>query len=194
MREEIAEVVYATLASGLRLCERLAAGERPDLAEEQARLRALLDRAAEGARYALACWLDELFLASPWSASWNESKLEEGLYHSSDRAWKFWLQARLAQERGDRDALEVFYLCVLLGFRGDGPEGVPLPAWRNAVEGQLGLGQTKLWPGPQELKPEINAAPRRARERLRRVLALLLCLAVVGLFALAFVLLERLRR
>src|SRR6266446_4029510 len=31
-----------------------------------------------GIRYALACWLDELFiLDSPWERAWNERKLEE---------------------------------------------------------------------------------------------------------------------
>src|SRR4051812_38641783 len=34
-----------------------------------------------GARFALTCWLDELFIVhSPWSSAWNERKLEVALY------------------------------------------------------------------------------------------------------------------
>src|SRR4051812_6771333 len=37
-----------------------------------------------GARYALACWLDETFiLDTPWSQRWNEYKLEVRLYASN---------------------------------------------------------------------------------------------------------------
>src|SRR5437868_4838997 len=51
-----------------------------------------------GIRYALACWLDELFiLDSPWGREWNERKLEASLYGSNDRAWAFWEQARRAE-------------------------------------------------------------------------------------------------
>src|SRR5437762_2895951 len=75
-----------------------------------------------GIRYALACWLDEIIIQDdiPWKAPWNENKLEESdsLFRTNDRAWKFWEQAKLAAARSLRDAQEVFYLCVLLGFRG----------------------------------------------------------------------------
>src|SRR5262245_14486193 len=44
-----------------------------------------------GVRYALSCWLDELFVVySPWSQDWNERKLEVALYGGNDRAWRFW--------------------------------------------------------------------------------------------------------
>lgn len=72
-----------------------------------------------GIRYALACWIDELFiLYSPVEKDWNERKLEGELYGSNDRAWKFWRQAEMALSRPRSDALEVFFLCVLMGFRG----------------------------------------------------------------------------
>ncbi len=73
-----------------------------------------------GVRYALVGWLDELFTCdSPWAALWNEQKLEVELYGTNDRAWKFWEQARLAQARPGSEALEVMFLCVMLGFRGE---------------------------------------------------------------------------
>src|SRR5689334_23242194 len=103
MREEIANVVHPVLARGLRLRERLLRGENPSFEAEQSALVGLLrgddearrwpDYGGEdaprpgtaseqstggpflGARYALACWLDELFvLDSPWSERWNEHK------------------------------------------------------------------------------------------------------------------------
>src|SRR5262245_55589884 len=48
-----------------------------------------------GVRYALTCWLDELFiLDTKWEKEWNEQKLEMALYGTNDRAWKFWEQAQ----------------------------------------------------------------------------------------------------
>src|SRR5688572_20221525 len=48
-----------------------------------------------GVRYAMVCWLDELFIVdSPWVEQWNERKLETTLYGTNDRAWKFWEQAK----------------------------------------------------------------------------------------------------
>jgi type VI secretion system protein ImpK len=92
-----------------------------------------------GARYALACWLDELFsLDSPWGFQWTERTLEEALHGTRDRAFKFWEQARRAEARPGSDALEVYYLCVMLGFRGDfrdQPE--KLRAWVTATQARI---------------------------------------------------------
>ncbi len=193
MREEIADLVYPTLAHGLELRDRLEHGERPDLSAEQAHLRGLLKTAAEagrwpdyggdsdrwlGIRYALACWLDEIFtLHSPWGPEWQNHILEESLYGTRDRAWNFWAQAKRAQSRQGIDSVEAFYLCVMLGFRGEGPDKpLTIATWCEGVREQLSRERNKAWPGlPPELQPESNAIPRRARERLRRVL-----LGVVG--------------
>jgi type VI secretion system protein ImpK len=139
-----------------------------------------------GARYALVCWLDELFIVySPWGAAWNERKLEMALYGSNDRAWKFWEQARLAETRPTTDALEVFFLCVTLGFRGDLREAPEqLRTWMAGNQGRLTRGAGEDWPHPAELDPPTNVPPLRARDRLARVvyfggLALLLLTPVV---------------
>jgi type VI secretion system protein ImpK len=124
-----------------------------------------------GARYALVCWLDELFiLYSPWSAQWNERKLEVTLYGSNDRAWKFWQQTHLAEERPTPDALEVFFLCVMLGFRGDrGDEPERLRAWVSTNQARLTRLKDEEWPAPPELDPTTDVPPLRARERFQRV-------------------------
>src|SRR5262245_11422035 len=111
-----------------------------------------------GIRYALTCWLDEIIIQDdvPWKAQWNEKKLEEAdsLFRTNDRAWKFWEQAKLAAARELRDAQEAFYLCVLLGFRGN-KEGHPdqLQEWRQAAESQL---EERAFSPPTEMKPKYR--------------------------------------
>src|SRR5579884_2427857 len=174
MREEIANLVYPTLAYGLELRERLEYGERPDMAAEQAHLRGLLKTAAEaqrwpdyggdgdrwlGIRYALACWVDEILtLHSPWRPQWQNHILEESLYGTRDRAWNFWAQAKRAQARPGIDAVEAYYLCVMLGFRGEGPDKPEtITSWCEWVREQLAREQSRSWPGlPAELQPEVN--------------------------------------
>jgi type VI secretion system protein ImpK len=127
-----------------------------------------------GIRYALACWLDELFVVdSPWGPRWNERKLEEMLYRSNDRAWKFWEQEKLAEVRSGTDALEVCYLCVMLGFRGnlrDKPD--ELQRRCNAMRTRIVQGQPAEWKGPAEGQPPRDAPPLRGREQFRRMLLL----------------------
>jgi len=201
MREELASVVYPVLTYGVRLKERLEAGEDLNFDEEQAKLKRLLKSSGEakrwpdfggqgstdeldmgragaasqfflGCRFALACWLDEIFiLDSPWGDQWREHTLEFALYNTRDRAYLFWEQVRLAESKMETDALEVFYLCVVLGFRGelaDKPE--KLRTWRDAVEAQITRNQAAKWQGPQELQPTTNVPPLRGRERLRSVM------------------------
>src|SRR5262245_6770081 len=106
MRKEIADLVYPVFSYALRVKEQLARGESPSLSREQAALKGLLksdnearrwsDYSGEhsvstsvagrgssaflGIRYALVCWLDEIFiLDSPWRQEWNENKLETAL-------------------------------------------------------------------------------------------------------------------
>ncbi len=191
MREEIADLVYPIVAYAVQALQSVQRGDRVDMGAVQSELRGRLKTASEaqrwpdyggdgdrflGIRYGLTCWLDELFLReSPWHDQWNERKLEESLYGSNERAWKFWFQAKLAQMRPNSDALEAFYLLVMLGFRGEGPEKPDTVAtWRDAAEAQLQRSASQPWAGPQELQPEMVVTPRRGRERLRTVLVLLI--------------------
>jgi type VI secretion system protein ImpK len=196
MRDELADIVYPVVTYALQVRAGLERGDDLDMTAVQSELRTLLKTANEaqrwpeyggdgdrylGIRYGLACWLDEIFiLDSPWGPQWNERKLEESLYGTNERAWKFWFQAKLAQARPGTDALEAYYLCVMLGFRGEGPEKPDTVAtWRDAVENQLSRVYNQPWPGPQELQPEMNATPRRAKERMRQLL--IATIAVVAL-------------
>jgi type VI secretion system protein ImpK len=142
-----------------------------------------------GARYALACWLDDLFiLYTRWSEPWTESKLEAALYGGNDRAWRFWEQASLAERRQSTDALEVYFLCVMLGFRGElleAPE--KLRAWVSANQARLSRQGAEDWPHPAELEVVTNVPPLHAREKLQRAvtwcgIAFLVLIPVVAFF------------
>jgi type VI secretion system protein ImpK len=143
-----------------------------------------------GIRYALVCWLDEMFiLDSPWSVEWNERKLEASLYGTNDRAWKFWDQARRAESRPGSDALEVFFLCVMLGFRGDlRDEPDRLEAWVAVARTRMDKGHGKEWKPPPDLgDPPTNVPPRQGREQLQRMIllggaALLAVIPIVAFF------------
>ena len=134
-----------------------------------------------GVRYALVCWLDELFTRgnSDWAADWNEQKLEVELYGSNDRSWRFWQQAQLAQSRATDDALEVFYLCVMLGFRGDLREhDQRLRRWAGSARQRLGQITEIQWPYASQLNVPVPAQPLRGRRRLRQMV-MVTCLTVV---------------
>jgi type IV/VI secretion system ImpK/VasF family protein len=190
VQKETADVVYPIFRHGLRLLERSRRGEKLDLAIQQNELRRLFgmanplpapsaDRGGDaflGIRYPVACWLDETFSLdpdSPWQDVWEDHTFEWDYFNSRDRSDLFWEQARLAESRGDVNALEVFYLCVMLGFRGRMRRDVPgLVRWRDSVENILGGAQEVEWKeAPPELAvPDPNVPPLRARHRLRWLL------------------------
>jgi type VI secretion system protein ImpK len=124
-----------------------------------------------GVRYALVCWLDEMFiLDSPWESQWNERKLEAALYGTNDRAWRFWVQAVRAEARPGSDALEVFFLCVMLGFSGElRDETEKLQSWISSTQSRILRSQRQPWTYPPELDPPINVPPLHGHERLQQM-------------------------
>ncbi len=168
-----------------------------DPAGESLRGDAETGRPAEaflGARYAVVCWLDELFvLDSPWSGRWNEQKLEVRLYATNDRAWRFWDQARLAASRTGADALEVFFLCVMLGFSGEYRDDPPrLAAWAASTREQLARSRARDWRPPPEQEPVTRVPPLRGRLALRRMLLAVSAALLAVTTAVAFFLARRL--
>ncbi len=147
-----------------------------------------------GIRYALTCWLDEIIIQDdiPWKSQWNEQKLEESdaLFRTNDRAWKFWEQAKLAAARSLRDAQEVFYLCVLLGFRGN-KEGKPeqLQEWRLAAEAQL---EERSFTPPTEIKPKYRMRRLRGARAKKQMLVVAIVSAVILLVSAGIVLFAQL--
>jgi type VI secretion system protein ImpK len=75
------------------------------------------------AKYALAVWTDEVLIDAPWEGSevWTANyTLEWEYFESADAFTEYFKKAdeasKLPADR--RDALEVFYIGVVLGFRG----------------------------------------------------------------------------
>ena len=217
MRADIAELVFPVFRLGIQVIEGLRAGSGDwQFAETQKKLLALLQgpvpdalksevigdarpevsmiggRASAylGIRYALACWLDEIFIEySPWKDQWSDNSMEVTLFGIRLRSPKFWEQAQRAQARPTRDALEVFYLCVMLGFRGEMfGKPVELNAWRDAVEAQITHGDDRAYTPPPGFKltpnvPELKGASvMQRRFLLVTVLALLFIPLLVILF------------
>jgi type VI secretion system protein ImpK len=183
MQASLAEMVFPVLRDGLVYRARLLAKSRTlTLKEVQANLRRLLSVSQApvfvgnsdylGIRYALTCWLDELFVDhSPWGDEWKDDLLEMAIFQTRHRSWKFWEQAKLAAQLSQFDALEVFYLCVMLGFRGSpGDADIVLDDWREAVELQFNPDRPEECPLPAERPPPVNAPPRLARDGLRQAL------------------------
>jgi type VI secretion system protein ImpK len=208
MQEHLANIVYPVLRQGLRVRERLGQGESLDLVREQANFRGLLNVESLGAesgrstdgeqflgmRYALVCWLDEIFiLNSPWGAEWNEHKLEFALYGTADRAYRFWQQAQLAEVRRRTDALEVYFLCVMLGFRGQlhaDPAG--LRARRDALASQIAQAR-EGWQRPPELPAPVHVPQLLGAGRKQRMLLVAAASLVVLTPVIAFLLVSLLQ-
>ena len=215
MNENIADVVYPVIDYGLSLRARFSQGQTIDVDLEQARLQALLLSEEEskihtgfgrevvahhdsyedghrlnssflGVRYALVCWLDEMFTLNEHSSLlWTERKLEARLYGTNDRAWKFWEQARLAQVRSDSSELEVFFLCVNLGFRGDRRERPEeLRSWNNQAKLRLGRVEELAFPfsteAPSRATPLLKGEDRFRRMALTCGAALLIVVPLVS--------------
>jgi type VI secretion system protein ImpK len=214
MRKEIADFVFPVFRAAIEYKEGLRTNEsiwRARFAECQKKMLALLlapvpdslrpdvlgdprmvDAAAGstqfgflGIRYALACWLDDIFiLDSAWNEQWNANKMEFALYKLNKRNTEFWEQAQRSQTRPTRDALEVYYLCVMLGFRGKMSEKpTELSAWRTAVQTQITEPEEREYVAPQGLvvPPTVDKTLVGARQ----LQAWLKRLTIVGAIALA---------
>lgn len=130
MTPAFAQEVDPILAYVLDLLERIDKQDDVDPADERARIRDEIARAEarlgksrewQLAKYALVYWVDEVLCSANWAGAewWINNVLEFELFGTHDRALLFFTDADDAkQPEVGRDALEVFYLCVLLGFRG----------------------------------------------------------------------------
>lgn len=83
----------------------------------------LRDRPSEWdlAQYALVAWIDEQLatsLAWPGASFWSKNKLQLKYYRCQLSREGFFERAAEAEKIEKKDALEVFFLCVVLGFKG----------------------------------------------------------------------------
>jgi type VI secretion system protein ImpK len=208
MTPEFSELVHPVISYALDLRDRLDKSETPNLEVEQKQLierlradggvRHLADYTGDGnvflgARFALACWIDELFIVhSRWADLWKEHPFEVALYGSRERAVKFWKQADLVLRRPNTprgpnppgpDAMETFFLCIVLGFRGMHLEN-PAKVREYVEEMRPQVTRTAPWPSPRDRGVQTNCEPRLGRATLRRVIGVYGGLALLVILAL----------
>ena len=91
-----------------------------DAFRQDCRSRGVAEAEIEHARFALAAWADEQVLASGWSAHdvWERQPLQLDLFHTVRAGNEFYERlTKLAP--GEDQALEIFFLCLLMGFQGE---------------------------------------------------------------------------
>jgi type VI secretion system protein ImpK len=186
MTPQFAHAIDPVMIHVLGLLERINRDDRPVPHDERLRIRALLDQAEAllGAsdqwrlgKYALASWIDEMLVDANWDGRdwWSNNVLEIELFNSRECYDRFYVLAKEASTLPTRDALEVFYICVVLGFRGlyRDPDfsastiqalGLPpnVEAWARqaAMAVRLGQGRPQLTGKKRDL---LGAPPLRGR-------------------------------
>ena len=129
MTPKFSEAVDPIFLHVLRLLERIDRGETPSAKDERQHIRGWIDQAeallGQGqdwqlAKYALVAWIDEVLIEADWDGRswWNENALEQEIFSGRRAYHQFYIKAKEASALPRRDALEVFYVCVVLGFRG----------------------------------------------------------------------------
>ncbi|PHR86058.1 MAG: type IV secretion protein DotU [Blastopirellula sp.] len=147
----------------------------------------------ELAKYAISGWIDQLLITAPWSGGnwWKNNNLEFGYFRSGTAYTNFYTQAKQAQALSGKDALEVYYLCVVMGFRGlygdvnslQYAQQLGLPAdletWakQTAASLQLGQGRSPILerPKPGDGAPPLNGHNKLVNMSLFAVVMLALC-------------------
>jgi type VI secretion system protein ImpK len=213
MREEIARYVFPVFTTGVQRKQELLAGAPLDFATVQSELAGLLQATAEtkpwvdpghvvkgflGIQFALTCWVDDLFNDSPWRERWDPEILEYKYFRTRLRGELFWEQCKLAELLTTTDTLEVFYLCVVLGFRGnlahlDAPGEGKLKEWCDKVRGQLERSQPTDFELPVQMTPRTFVPALKGSDQFRRMRRVLIAcvLALVPVFAFLVVYLNR---
>ena len=129
MTPRFSRAVDDVFVNVIDLLSRIEHNESLNHAHEKTQIRSLIDRAEARvesrdewklAKYALVAWIDEALTQAEWKARewWQERSLESDYFKTGDAGIQFFVRAREAQECTNKDALEVFYVCVMLGFRG----------------------------------------------------------------------------
>jgi type VI secretion system protein ImpK len=129
MTPRFAQAVDPIFLHVLGLLDRIRRGESPSPSDERLRIRALIDQAEavvgagqewELTKYAIISWIDEVLVDTPWEGQdwWSNNVLEMEYFKTRSCFEQFFVRAQEATTLSRRDALEVYYVCVVLGFRG----------------------------------------------------------------------------
>jgi type VI secretion system protein ImpK len=168
MNERLYQVCANVLVTAAQLTIDSSLSAAPDLRQ---RLIGALDRmVSDGrrigladadlaeARYALVAFIDEQIMRSDWAgrAEWMARPLQLELYHENTAGENFFVRLRSLLRAGDRPvAVEVYYLCLVLGFQGayrDGGEPQALEKFTRAARDQL----RKVLPDAAKISPHAK--------------------------------------
>lgn len=155
----------------------------------QGRADGIADADLAEARYALTAFVDEQVLKSNWPGreEWMRRTLQHELYADGRAGENFFNRLRMLLQQGRVcPAVEAYYLCLLLGFRGAfGDEATKNQAYLSFCEAAR-QRVAQAWPGSSKLGPHAEPADRvQARRRSRAPLvavmvgSLLLALTVL---------------
>lgn len=129
MTPRFAEAVDPIIAHVLTLLKRIGDNETIDHTAEQQVIRDLVNRGEaklgstdewEFAKYALVTWADDVLIETPWEGApwWYDNPLEVHFFNTRQAYSRFYTMASDADGLPQKNALEVYYVCVVLGFRG----------------------------------------------------------------------------
>jgi type VI secretion system protein ImpK len=162
-------------AEALAFAVQLRRAAEPDVESLRAHVRKLfteIDQASsiagkdpagvQAARYALAAFLDEVVLSSAWSirGEWAGRPLQMEYFNDATAGEEFYrkLEAlRGSTDASRREALEVYGLCLGLGFRGrySGMAGLEeIKAIRGRIHAELAGGEPTALPLSQHWQAE----------------------------------------
>jgi type VI secretion system protein ImpK len=174
------------------------APDLPSAEELRRRIMALLDRmVAAGrtaqvpdadiaeARYALVAFIDEQVLRSSWHGrtEWMSQPLQLLLFREYTAGENFFARMRALLQQGNRLApLQVYYLCLTLGFRGAfgiSGDAAALHSFAEAAQQQIMAGL----PPAHKISPHAEPRDRRRAGKVSRtpLLALMGACFVVAL-------------
>ncbi len=180
MTDAFTDVIAPVIQGVIDFQDGLQRGKHPTVEEQKRALVDLLnwseDRAGrsspdvardfELAKRALVYWIDEILITSSWSHAqeWTNQILEFSLYGESAAAVRFYEKAIEAEKRDSTDPLQVFFLCVALGFRGDlASNEEEIRRWASRVHERITEGATQS----EQYLPE--PAGRQQERELRRL-------------------------
>jgi type VI secretion system protein ImpK len=198
MNERLYQVCADVLVTAVQLTNDSAAAASGDLRQ---RLVGSLDRmVSDGrrlgisdsdlaeARYALVAFIDEQIMRSDWSgrAEWMQRPLQLDLYRENTAGENFFVRLRALLRAGDRPiAVEIYYLCLVLGFEGayrDQADPHAIEKFSRASRDQV----RKVLPDPLKISP--HAKPRGSTRSVKTGWGPLIVIAASSLVLILFVL------
>ncbi|TWT63999.1 DotU family type IV/VI secretion system protein [Rubinisphaera italica] len=181
MTPKFAKAIDPIFLFGIDFAERINRGEEIPAETAHLKFRSLFEEAEAIlggnkdwtlSKYAIVSWIDELLVEAPWSGRdwWGNNVLEVHYFNSRLCNEQFFAKAKEASILDLKDALEVYFDCVILGFRGfyadqqtasqiASSRNLPatLEEWMDKTSRAIRLGQGR--PPLSEAVREIPGAP-----------------------------------